>query len=59
MTTNTAIMMNGIAPAPAGAAPAAWAMASGINEFMGLSHRSKKTAPQYAARGAYFGRKLN
>jgi hypothetical protein len=59
MTTNTAIMMKGMAPAPAGAAPVACAMASGINEFMELSHPCKKTAPQFAARGAYFGRKLN
>jgi hypothetical protein len=38
MTTKTAIMMNGVIPAPAGAPPAACAMASGINEFMVLSH---------------------
>src|SRR5689334_17412250 len=57
MTTNTAIITKGIAPAPAGAPPAACAMASGINEFMELSHRSQKNCAARAARGAYFGRK--
>jgi hypothetical protein len=38
MTTNTAIMIKEVVPAPAGAPPAVCAMASGINEFMVLSH---------------------
>src|SRR5688572_10916871 len=59
MTTNTAIMMKGVAPAPAGAPPAACAIASGINEFMGLSHASQKNGAANSGAGAYFGRKIN
>src|SRR3954462_14370365 len=57
MTTNTAIMMKGVSPPPAGAPPAACAMASGINEFMVLSHGDEQTAPARARRGRVFWRK--
>src|SRR6186713_652738 len=59
MTTNRPIITNMGNPLWGAAPPAAWAMASGINEFMVLSHALRRIGASRSGAAAYFGRKKN